>query len=154
MFLLSAALFDKKLSFLYQAVVLNLHSKNISLIVDFLFLFKLKTIPNHCSRRVSIRFLELIESYPIRLVSLSGSERSNPSHSINIASLDLLIHYPLVHYDFVWQSYDVLYERNYFTKGTAQELLLTQISLNLKTSCCNVKIRGQGAKLCVAFLLF
>ena len=33
-------------------------------------------------------------------------------------------------------------------------LQLTQISLNFKTSYCNLKIRGLGAKLCVAFLLF
>ena len=31
---------------------------------------------------------------------------------------------------------------------------LTQMSLGFKTSCCNLKIRGLGAKLCVAFLLF
>ena len=30
---------------------------------------------------------------------------------------------------------------------------LTQILLNFKTSCCNLKIRDLGAKLCVAFLL-
>ena len=29
-----------------------------------------------------------------------------------------------------------------------------QILLNFKTSCCNLKIRGLGAKLCVAFPLF
>ena len=29
-----------------------------------------------------------------------------------------------------------------------------QISLNFKTSSCNLKIRGLGAKLCVASLLF
>ena len=29
------------------------------------------------------------------------------------------------------------------------ELQLTQISLNFQTSCCNLKIRGRGAKLCV-----
>ena len=34
------------------------------------------------------------------------------------------------------------------------ELQLTQISLNFKTSCCNLKIRGLGAKLCLAVLLF
>ena len=28
------------------------------------------------------------------------------------------------------------------------------LSLNFKTSCCNLKIRRLGAKLCVAFLLF
>ena len=34
------------------------------------------------------------------------------------------------------------------------ELLITQISLNFQASCCNLKIRGLGAKLCAAFLLF
>ena len=34
------------------------------------------------------------------------------------------------------------------------ELQLTRISLNFKTSCCNLKIRRLGPKLCVAFLLF
>ena len=34
------------------------------------------------------------------------------------------------------------------------ELQLTLISLNSQTSCCNLKIRDLGAKLCVAFLLF
>ena len=47
--------------------------------MDFLFSFKLKIIPNYRSRRVSIRFLERIDSYPKRPVSLSESERSNPS---------------------------------------------------------------------------
>ena len=32
------------------------------------------------------------------------------------------------------------------------ELQLTQISLNFKTSCCDLKISHLGAKLCVAFL--
>ena len=27
-----------------------------------------------------------------------------------------------------------------------------QISLNFQTSCCNLKVRGLGAKLCVAFI--
>ena len=40
---------------------------------------KLKIVPKYRSRCVSIRFLERIDSYPIRLVSLSESERSNPS---------------------------------------------------------------------------
>ena len=54
--------------------------KNISLIiVSFLFSFKLKIIPNYRSRCVSISFSERIDSYPIHLVSLSESERSNPS---------------------------------------------------------------------------
>ena len=34
------------------------------------------------------------------------------------------------------------------------ELQLTQISMNFKTSCCNIKIRGLGAKVCVSFLFF
>ena len=34
------------------------------------------------------------------------------------------------------------------------ELQLTQMSLNFETSHCNLKIRGVGAKLCMAFLLF
>ena len=78
-FLHSVISFYKTLSFLYQTL-LNLYWKNISLIiVSFLFTFKLKIIPNYCSRCVSIRFLERIDSYPIRLVSLSESERSNLS---------------------------------------------------------------------------
>ena len=31
---------------------------------------------------------------------------------------------------------------------------ITQISFNFKTSCCNLKIRRVGAKLCLTFLLF
>ena len=34
------------------------------------------------------------------------------------------------------------------------ELQLAQITLSFKYSYCNLKIRGLGAKLCVAFLLF
>ena len=34
-----------------------------------------------------------------------------------------------------------------------RELQLTQISLNFKTSCCNIKIRVLGAKLNVAFCI-
>ena len=34
------------------------------------------------------------------------------------------------------------------------ELQLMQTLLNFETSCCILKIRGLGAKLCVAFLLF
>ena len=49
------------------------------MIVSFLFSFKLKIIPNYRSRCVSIRFLERIDGYPIPLVSLLESERSNPS---------------------------------------------------------------------------
>ena len=41
-----------------------------------------------------------------------------------------------------------------YKKFVTMSVKLTQISLNFKTSCCNLKIRGLGAKLCVAFLLF
>ena len=44
--------------------------------------------------------------------------------------------------------------KKFVTRSVFGELQLTQISLNFKTSCCNLKIRGLGAKLCVAFLLF
>ena len=78
-FLHSVVSFYKTLWFLFQTL-LNLHWKNVSLItVSFLFLFKLKIIPNYRSRCISIRFLEWINSYPIRLVSLSESECFNPS---------------------------------------------------------------------------
>ena len=77
-FTFSSVSFYKKLPFLFQTL-LNLHWKNISLIiVSFLFSFKL-TISNYGSRCVSIRFLERIDSYLIRLVSFSESQRSNPS---------------------------------------------------------------------------
>ena len=35
-----------------------------------------------------------------------------------------------------------------------RELQLAKIPLNFKSSCCNLKIRGLGAKLCLGFLLF
>ena len=44
--------------------------------------------------------------------------------------------------------------KKFVTRSVFGELQLTQISLNFKTSCCNLKIRSLGAKLCVAFLLF
>ena len=40
------------------------------------------------------------------------------------------------------------------TIETFSKLQLTQISLNFKTFCCNLKIRGLGAKLYLAFVLF
>ena len=49
------------------------------IIASFLFSFKLKIIPNYHSKCVSISFSERIDSYPIRLVSLPESKRSNPS---------------------------------------------------------------------------
>ena len=44
--------------------------------------------------------------------------------------------------------------KDFITRIIFGELQLTQISLNFKTSCCNLKIRGLGEKLCMAFLLF
>ena len=44
--------------------------------------------------------------------------------------------------------------KKFFTRSVFGELQLMQISLNFKTSCCNLKIKGLKAKLCVAFLLF
>ena len=44
--------------------------------------------------------------------------------------------------------------KKFVARSIFGELQLTQISLNFKTSCCNLKIRGLGAKMCVAFLLF
>ena len=44
--------------------------------------------------------------------------------------------------------------KKFFTPSVFGELQLTQMSLNFKTSCCNLKIRRLGAKLRVAFLLF
>ena len=40
------------------------------------------------------------------------------------------------------------------TRFVFEELKLTQRSLNFKTSCCNLKTRVLGAKMCVAFLFF
>ena len=42
----------------------------------------------------------------------------------------------------------------YHQVSFCHQLQLTQISLNFKTSCCNLKIRNLVAKLYVAFLLF
>ena len=79
LFLPSPVLFCQK-PFISLTKITKPFLKNISLIiVDFLFSFKLKIIPNYCSRCVSIRFLKRIDSYPIHLVSLSESERSNSS---------------------------------------------------------------------------
>ena len=44
--------------------------------------------------------------------------------------------------------------KKFVTRSDFGELQLTQISLNFKTSWCNLKIRGLGAKPYVAFLLF
>ena len=43
--------------------------------------------------------------------------------------------------------------KKFITMSVFGELQLTQISLNFKTSCWNLKIRVLGAKLCEAFLL-
>ena len=44
--------------------------------------------------------------------------------------------------------------KKFVTRSVFGELQLTQISLNFKTFYCNLKIRGLGVKLCVAFLFF
>ena len=44
--------------------------------------------------------------------------------------------------------------KKFVSRSVFGELKLTQISLNFKTSCCNLKIRGLGAKECLAFRLF
>ena len=44
--------------------------------------------------------------------------------------------------------------KKFVTSSVFAELQLTQISLNFKTSCCNLKIRDLEAKLCLAFLFF
>ena len=44
--------------------------------------------------------------------------------------------------------------KKFVRRSVFGELQLTQISLNFKIFCCNLKFRGLGAKLCVAFLLF
>ena len=49
------------------------------------------------------------------------------------------------------QNFNFLCLKSFSVLGGLQ---LTQILLNFKTSCCNLTIRGLGAKLCVAFLLF
>ena len=44
--------------------------------------------------------------------------------------------------------------KKFTTTLVFEEIQLIQISLNFKTSCCNLKIRDLGAKLYAAFLLF
>ena len=44
--------------------------------------------------------------------------------------------------------------KKFVSRSVFGELQVTQISLNFQTSCCDLKIGGLGAKLCVAFLLF
>ena len=51
------------------------------------------------------------------------------------------------------QNFDFQSLKN-LSPGHFWELQLTQIWLNFKTSCCNLKIKGLEAKQCVAFLLF
>ena len=42
----------------------------------------------------------------------------------------------------------------FFSRSVFGELQLTHKSLNFKTSCYNLQVRGLGAKLCAAFLFF
>ena len=44
--------------------------------------------------------------------------------------------------------------KKFLTQSVSGELQLMQIYLNFKTSCCNLKIKGLRAKLCIVFLLF
>ena len=44
--------------------------------------------------------------------------------------------------------------KKFISRSVFGEFQLTQILLNFKTPCRNLKIRGLEAKLCVAFLLF
>ena len=44
--------------------------------------------------------------------------------------------------------------KKFVARSVFGELELKQISLNFKTSCCNLKFRHLGAKLCAAFLSF
>ena len=44
--------------------------------------------------------------------------------------------------------------KTFVTRSVSGELQFTHISLNFKTFCYNLKIRGLGAKLCVSLLLF
>ena len=55
-----------------------------------------------------------------------------------------------------WRSQNFYFSKfkKFVSKSVFGELQLTQISLNFKTFCCNLEIRGLGAKLCVTFLLF
>ena len=48
------------------------------------------------------------------------------------------------------QNFDFL-DLKIFHQVIFGELQLRQISLSFKTSCCNLKIRRLGAKLCVSF---
>ena len=75
-FLPSAVLSDKKTFISLSSSTKPSFKKHF---INILFSFKPKTIPNYRSRCVSIRFLERIDSYLIRLESLSESERSNHS---------------------------------------------------------------------------
>ena len=43
--------------------------------------------------------------------------------------------------------------KKFVSRSVFGELQLTQISFNFQTSCYNLKIRGLGANLCLAFLL-
>ena len=44
--------------------------------------------------------------------------------------------------------------KKFVTKSVFRELQLTQMSLNFTASCWNLKIKGLGAKVCAALLLF
>ena len=79
LFLPSAVLFYQKTFIFLSSIIKPSLRKQFINNCGFHVFIELKIIPNYRSRCVSIRFLERFESYPIRLVSLSESERSNPS---------------------------------------------------------------------------
>ena len=66
--------------------------------------------------------------------------------------------WPTQNFDFI--TLKSLYSGHLFWGGGGDEggdgggLQLMQVSLNFKKSCCNLKVRGLGAKLCVVFPLF
>ena len=49
------------------------------------------------------------------------------------------------------KNFDLLILKNLSLGKYFGELQLKQVSLNSKNSCCKLKIRGLGAKLCVAW---
>ena len=52
------------------------------------------------------------------------------------------------------QTFDFLHLKKSVPRSVFEELQHMQISLSFKSSCCNLKIKDLGAKMCVAFLLF
>ena len=107
---------------------------------------------NHCYRAASLKkkFLWLL---PFRMVVATYFYHEKVRRTMRTAIVSNLLK---SHY---WEI--LTYSKLRFSKFKKfvsrlvfGELQLTQISLNFQTSCCNLKIRDLGVKLCVAFLLF